>query len=418
MVEALRERKSLREQLGGATTPAYVYDLAEVRANHASLRAALPAGAGLYYSLKANPHPALLRELRAGGALPEVCSPGELDAALEAGWDAGQVLYTGPGKRDQDLARALRLGVREFSVDSAAALDQMAAVAAEQDVEVRCLLRINDDQPAPGQGLAMTGVASQFGADAGQVLGQPHLFAGRDRVQVHGFHLYMGTNLVAVADLVDQFRRSVRTAVRLTEALTAHGADIRVYDLGGGFGAPFAKQGDPVPLHGLKAELEKLFDEELPDQRPEIVFETGRYLVGSAGTLLTTVLDVKRSHGRDVVVLESGINHLGGMSGLRRLPPLVPHLLAEHDAGEPLTDVMITGPLCTPLDMWARSASLPRVAPGDVLAVPNVGAYGLYASLLAFLGHPAPAEVVVDGDHPDRQPETSRLELIRTFGED
>lgn len=106
------------------------------------------------------------------------------------------------------------------------------------------------------------------------------------------------------------------------------------------------------------------------------------------------MLDVKESHGKQVVVLESGINHLGGMSGLRRLPPLAPHLLHEDDDA-PRTEAMITGPLCTPLDTWARSASLPRVVPGDVLAVPNVGAYGLYASLLAFLGHPLPTEVVV-----------------------
>ncbi|WP_424186721.1 type III PLP-dependent enzyme [Actinokineospora sp. G85] len=424
MVEALREHAPIIERLGGATTPAYVYDLAEVRANHLSLRAALPAGSGLYYSLKANPHPALLREVRAGGALPEVCSPGELDAAMEAGWDAGQVLYTGPGKRDQDLVRALRLGVREFSADSAAALDQLDAVAAAERVEVRALLRVNDDQPAAGQGLTMTGVASQFGVDVGQVLARPERFAGRERVRVHGFHLYMGTNLTTVPDLVDQFRRSVRTAVRLTGALAGHGARIEVFDLGGGFGAPFAKDGDPVPLHGMKAELEALFDAELPEPRPAVVFETGRYLVGTAGTLLTRVLDVKRSHDRDVLVLESGINHLGGMSGLRRLPPLVPHLVADGRTARPgadqaderdeLVDVMVTGPLCTPLDMWARSAKLPRVRTGDVLAVPNVGAYGLYASLLAFLGHPIPAEVVVDSEFPERAPRSSQLRFVRT----
>jgi diaminopimelate decarboxylase len=395
-------------------TPAYVYDLAEVRANHANLREALPERATLYYSLKANPHPALLRELRALGARAEVCSPGELDAALAAGWRADDVLYTGPGKRAADLARALRLGVREFSADSTTGLDQLDALAAAAGVTVRCLLRINDDQPAAGQGLTMTGVASQFGADSSWVLEQPGEFAGRDHVVVAGLHLYMGTNLDTVEALAGQFRRSLRTAVRLTAVLREHGADIRVLDLGGGFGAPFAKAGKGFELTGLKAELVRMFDEETPGWRtgtPEIVFESGRYLVGTAGTLLTTVLDVKRSHGKDVVVLDSGINHLGGMSGLRRLPPLVPHLRSDRDGA---LDAMVTGPLCTPLDLWARSARLPHVRPGDVLAVPNVGAYGLYASLVAFLGHPLPVEVVVDGDDPDAAPQRSRLQLART----
>jgi len=397
-------------------TPAYVYDLAEVRANHANLRAALPERTGLYYSLKANPHPVLLSELRALGTRAEVCSPGELDAALAAGWPAAEVLYTGPGKRAADLARALRLGVREFSSDSVTGLDQLDAAAAAAGVTVRCLLRINDDQPAPGQGLTMTGVASQFGADSSWVLEQPARFAGRDHVAVTGLHLYMGTNLDTVEALTAQFRRSSRTAARLTEVLGRHGADIGVLDLGGGFGAPFAKAGKAFELTGLAAELARMFDEEVPGWRtgtPEIVFESGRYLVGTAGTLLTTVLDVKRSHGKEVVVLDSGINHLGGMSGLRRLPPLVPHLVSERDDALDALDAMVTGPLCTPLDLWARSARLPHVRPGDVLAVPNVGAYGLYASLVAFLGHPLPVEVVVDGDDPDAPPHQSRLQLAR-----
>ncbi|MDA3647095.1 type III PLP-dependent enzyme [Saccharopolyspora indica] len=417
MAEALLERSGIRDRLGAVRTPAYVYDLAVVRENHAHLRSALPDSAEVYYSLKANPHPALLGELRAGGALPEVCSPGELDAALQAGWSAGQVLYTGPGKRDADLDRAVRLGVREFSVDSVVALDQLEAVAAAHGVRLGCLLRINDDRPAAGQGLAMTGVASQFGADLGWVLAEPERFTGRAHVRMRGLHLYMGTNLVTVEDLVAQFRQSVRTAVGLCEVFAAHGEAIELLDLGGGFGAPFAKRGDRIPLDGLKTALEDLFREELPDPAPAIAFETGRYLVGTAGTLVTSVLDVKRSHDRDVVVLESGINHLGGMAGLRRVPPLVPDLVGEPDGRGRMT-AMITGPLCTPLDLWARSAELPEVRPGDVLAVPNVGAYGLCASLLAFLGHPMPAEVVVDGDDPQRSPQVSRLELIRIHGED
>jgi diaminopimelate decarboxylase len=97
------------------------------------------------------------------------------------------------------------------------------------------------------------------------------------------------------------------------------------------------------------------------------------------------------------------------MSGLRRLPPLNPSLLGPDRAGEP-RPTMVTGPLCTPLDSWSRAASLPPLRPGDLLSVPNVGAYGLSASLVAFLGHPAPVEVVVDGD---RVVDVSRLTITR-----
>ncbi|WP_020639047.1 hypothetical protein [Amycolatopsis balhimycina] len=418
-MELLDERHpalaELPGELAGMPTPAYVYDLAEVRRNHRRLDSALPDGTGLLYSLKANPHPDVLSTLRAAGARPEVCSSGELRAALEAGWTGAQVLYTGPAKRDAEIECALRAGVREFSVDSPHAVAQLDRLAGEAGVRARYLLRVNDDQPVPGQGLAMTGVPSQFGADTGWILAEPARFAGGEHAEASGLHLYMGTNLTAVDDLLGQFRRALGTAARLREALAPHGVRFRTLDLGGGFGAPFAKDGTAIELPGLCEGLEALLGEELPgwrEQGPEVVFESGRYLVGTAGTLVTAVLDVKRSHDKDIVVLESGINHLGGMSGMRRLPPLAPRLLGP--AGPDVLDALVAGPLCTPLDTWTRGARLPELNPGDLVAVPNVGAYGLCASLVAFLGHPLPAEVVVDGDRPGAPARTSRVELVRT----
>ncbi|MFF7446070.1 MULTISPECIES: type III PLP-dependent enzyme [unclassified Streptomyces] len=398
----------------GAETPAYVYDLARVRQNAARLREALPEPADLYYSLKANSHPHVLRTLKDAGTLPEVCSPGELDAALAAGWDAGQVLYTGPGKRDQDIDRALHQGVREFCADSPTGLDQLDRLAGRAGMRVRTLLRVNDDRPAAGQGLAMTGVASQFGADTRWITDEPERFGDRPHVEVTGLHLYMGTNLTHVPDLLAQFQQALTTAAGLRTVLAPHTARLdTTLDLGGGFGAPFAKEGEAADLSGLREGLADLLDASAPgwrDGAPRPAYESGRHLVGTAGTLLTRVLDVKRSHGRDVAVLESGINHLGGMAGLRRLPPLNPTLLSDAAGrGEP-RPTMVTGPLCTPLDTWARQAPLPPLRPGDLLAVPNVGAYGLSASLLAFLGHPAPLEVAVDGD---AAPHISRLTLTR-----
>ncbi|KAB1118070.1 type III PLP-dependent enzyme [Micromonospora aurantiaca] len=392
-------------------TPAYRYDLARVRASHATLVAALPAPSRLFYSLKANPHPALVAALHTAGCDAEVCSPGELAAALRAGVPGDRMLYTGPGKRDAEVAGAVRAGVRWFSVDSPAGLDQADRIAAAHGVEVHCLLRVNDRVPNPGQGLTMTGVASQFGADVDWIEQEPQRFRSRPSAPVRGFHLYTGSNVDSVDALVAQFTAAARTARRLRDLL---GIDLTLLDLGGGFGAPFARPGQNADLTGLADRVATALDDLFPawrDGTPEVAFESGRFLTATAGTLLTRVLDVKRSQGTPVVVLESGINHLGGMSGLRRLPPLVPALhAADGRDGAPLEAAIVAGPLCTPLDTWARAANLPDVRPGDVLAVPNVGAYGLSASLLAFLGHPAPVEVVCDGD---RVVETSRLTLTR-----
>ena len=412
----MSDQLAVVDGLADLETPAYVYDLDVVRSSCAQLLAALPHPCELYYSLKANPHPAILGALRASGCRAEVCSPGELDAALAAGFPAAEILYTGPGKRDRDLVHAVKCGVEWFSVDSPHGLDQLDAIAGGQSTAVRALIRVNDDTPVPGQGLTMTGVASQFGADAGWVLAEPNRFGARDAVTPAGFHLYMGSNLGDEPALLAQFRQSARTALRLAEGT---GIPVEVLDLGGGFGAPFARAGTLTPLPHLAALVAELLDETFPgwrDGAPRVAFESGRFLAGTCGTLLTAVLDTKLSHGRNVLVLDAGINHLGGMSGLRRLPPIVPDLLGPGDeAASTVAGTIVAGPLCTPLDTWAPSATTPAVRPGDVLSVPNVGAYGLYASLLGFLGHPPPLEVIVDGGHIT---EISRVELRRQHDPD
>ncbi|KAA2255363.1 type III PLP-dependent enzyme [Solihabitans fulvus] len=376
-------------------TPAYVYDLDQVDHAYALLRQALPTPSTLYYSLKANPHPAIVGALRQAGCRAEVCSPGELRVALDAGHSPDEILYTGPGKRDVDVADAMRHGVTWFSVDSPHGIDQLDRIAGAVGVGARFLLRVNDSTPVPGQGLTMTGVPSQFGADAEWILAEPTRFGSRDAATLAGFHLYMGSNLTDEDALVAQFGQAAATARKLADAC---GTEARVLDLGGGFGAPFARAGDLPTFPTLAERLADLLDTAFPGwgaETPEVAFESGRYLVATAGRLLTRVLDAKRSHGSPVLVLESGINHLGGMSGLRRLPPMIPHLHPTDDDRGEVSGTIVAGPLCTPLDTWARGVTATDARPGDLLVVPNVGAYGLAASLVAFLGHPLPAEVIV-----------------------
>lgn len=390
-------------------TPAYVYDLAEVRRSHSALTAALPESAVLYYSVKANPHPALIRQLLELGTGAEVSSTGELSACLEAGCPPQRVLLTGPAKSRSFLDQALAAGVREISVDSPLDLDRVADAARRAGTVARCILRVNADQPVPGMGMSMTGVASQFGADASWVLAEPERFADRPGASVAGLHLYMGSNLEPEGVLQQQFETALQVTANVGAAL---GCPLEVLDLGGGFAAPYARPGPSHPLVGIREHLSGLLDHGQPGWRfgnPRVVFESGRYLVGACGTLLATVMDVKVSKGRTFVVLDSGIHHLGGMAGLRRVPPVrVQPLAVREPAVDPISRGAVresgaprsslVGPLCTPLDTWSPSEDLPELVADDVLAIPNVGAYGLTASLLGFLSHPAPVEVIVDGE--------------------
>jgi diaminopimelate decarboxylase len=372
-------------------TPAYVYDLEEVRRAHADLRRGLPDEAVLYYSLKANPHPVVVAELLELGCRAEVSSPGEIRAALAAGADPTDLLLTGPGKTEELVALALDEGLTRFSVDSPRDLARVESLAADRDLAVEALLRVNADEPVPGAGLAMTGVSSQFGADASWVAREPGRFRG-----VTGLHFYMGTNLASEDVLVRQFEVGLSLAARLEDVL----GDVTEVDLGGGFGAPFGRAGHRPQLPGLAVQVAGLLDERLPGWRraaPQVAFESGRYLVAEAGTLVSRVVDVKESKGEVFVVLDTGINHLGGMAGLRRIPKILPDVAQAEGDAEPRESVL-AGPLCTPLDVFGRGSELPSLEPGEVVTIPNVGAYGLTASLVAFLGFDPPVEVVLDGE--------------------
>ncbi|HXM58297.1 MAG TPA: alanine racemase [Candidatus Dormibacteraeota bacterium] len=378
-------------------TPLYVYALDRVRDAYERLESALPA-ARLYYSLKANPHPRLVAELGGLGCGAEVSSAGELRAALAAGVSPERCLYTGPGKTRSEVEAAVRAGVAAFSVESLTDLDRLESAARAHYRTVDVLVRVNPDENVAGHGLAMTGTASQFGMDYGAIVEAAPRLAAPGHARVRGFHCYFGTNLDSTAALLDQFELAARVSAELAERLAI---DLRLVDLGGGFAHPYCVEGAPTPLAGVRERLEEILDRWLPDWRrgrPAIAFESGRYLVGGCGTLLCRVQDVKTSKGQSFAVVDAGINHLGGMSGLRRLPRLRAAVVGGPDpTGAAPAGVHLVGPLCTPLDWLSRDLEVAGLAVGDVLRIPNVGAYGLTASLVAFLGRECPVEVVLDG---------------------
>jgi diaminopimelate decarboxylase len=397
-------------------TPLYVYRLGEVRAGIRALREAVPEQVRIYYSLKANPHPAVVAETVLAGLCSEVSSSGELAVALAAGQPPDRCLMTGPGKTCAELDDALARGVRSFSVESEVDHERLDRAARRHGVAVDVMFRLNAVSAGAGRGngrgsgLRMTGAPTQFGMapEAARRIIERRDPSGP--VRPVGLHVFPATNVAEPDDLVAEFTLSVETVAAL---LRQTGLPMRLVDIGGGFAAPFARPGSRTEYPNLRERLGAVLDDGLPgwrDQRPCVAVESGRYLAGGCGSLFTTVLDVKTSGPTTYVVLDTGVNALGGMSGLGRIlvpdaRPVGAPVLADADRR-----VSLVGPLCTPLDVLSRGAatSVPRV--GDVLEIPNVGAYGLTASLLAFLSKPVPAEVVLEED--GSVVDARRLELL------
>ncbi|WP_329101688.1 type III PLP-dependent enzyme [Micromonospora sp. NBC_01699] len=378
-------------------TPLYVYDLDEVALARHELFTALPDGAELFYAFKANPHPELARALREGGergCRAEISSTGELAAALTAGYRAEECLYTGPGKTIGELHEAIGRGVRVFSTDSVTDVRRVGAVAAAHGVVADCLLRINSADASATTSIRMTGTPSQFGFDSETLAEAMPSLRRADGVRLAGMHLFPLSNARDEDALIGEFEHTIELAARLSAALEL---PLRLLDIGGGFTAPYGVPGRRGSYPNLRDRLETALDRHLPGWRsgaPRIAFESGRFLVGAAGTLVTEVSNVKISRGRRYVIVDAGINTFGGMSGLGRLMPVAVALELEPDG--PTERGTLVGPLCTPGDLLGREIALPAdLEPGDLVEIPNTGAYGVTASLLMFLGRPAPLEVLL-----------------------
>lgn len=372
-------------------TPLFLYDSALLSARVAAFRAAMPAGLGLHYAIKANPFPPLLAHMAGHVDGFDIASGGELVRALEAGMPPERISFAGPGKRDRELEAAIRAGVT-LNVESAGELARAGAIATRLGLPARVALRVNPPFALKGSGMKMGGAASPFGVDAADAL--PLLEAMQAApFRFEGLHLYAGSQNLSVEAILQSQRQTIRLAAELSEAAGVCPAHV---NLGGGFGVPYFPGDAELDLAALGEGLGVALAERpalLADTR--FVIELGRWLVAGAGVYLCRVVDRKQSGGETFLVTDGGLHHQLAATGnfgtvIRRNYPVAN--ASRGDAGAEL--VSVVGCLCTPLDRLADKVDLPGEV-GDLIAVFHAGAYGRSASPEAFLGHPAPLERLV-----------------------
>jgi diaminopimelate decarboxylase len=380
--------------------PVYCYDLDEFDRAIGVLRSGLPAASRLYYSVKSNPHRRLIEAAVHRGCRIEISSTGELERSIEAGVDPAAILVTGPGKTDGFIAACIDAGVSLFSAESRSELQRLDAAAGANDLSVTALLRCNLVGGALRAGLQMMGKPSQFGIDIDQIRADARAFLRWSNLEVVGLHYYMASNFRSAEDLFRQFSDTAHLARTLSAEI---GLDLALLDLGGGFPAPYAVPGEATLPGDLAPRLSALLDHVFsgwPASGPEVIFEAGRAISASCGTLFLRVVDVKRCGDRNFIVLNGGINTIGGIGAVNRM--LRPRFALIHHrlgpAAGPTMEYTVCGPLCTPLDTLVDSATFSALSVGDILSISNVGAYGLSASMLGFLSHPHAIEVMTRGD--------------------
>lgn len=382
----------LAERVG--TTPFFAYDRALVTRRVERLREVLPDGIHLKYAVKANPMPALLQHLSELVDGFDVASAGELRNALDTRMPAEHVSFAGPGKTTAELSQAVASGVT-VELESSGELARLTSVSESLGLPARVALRVNPDFSVQGSGMKLGGGPQQFGIDLELVPGviKEVEAAGLDLL---GFHIFAGSQNLRTESIVLAQRRTVEMVLGLAQQMTQ---PVRYLNLGGGFGIPYHDKDRAVDLPMIGETLAALTEELIAPRLPEarVVIELGRYLVGEAGVYVTRVVDRKESRGKTFLVVDGGLHHQLAATGnlgqvLRRNYPVAVPGRFDSPADE-IVDVV--GCLCTPLDLLGRDVPLPRAGVGELIAVFQAGAYGLTASPTAFLGHPAPVEILV-----------------------
>ncbi|HXJ84921.1 MAG TPA: type III PLP-dependent enzyme [Candidatus Methylomirabilis sp.] len=376
-------------------TPLFVYDAGILRRQLGALRKSLPGRIEIYYSVKANPNPAVIAEFVKAGAGLEIASAGEFLRGRAAGGVPTRMVFAGPGKTREELELVVREGIGEIHVESEEELDLLARLPGAKNVGVR----FNPGPVAAGGALRMGGRPAPFGFDEERLDEVIGAIRSRPGLRFSGLHMFAGTQVLDARVLVAQWRHAVGVA-RHVAAMT--GGPLATLDLGGGLGIPYFSHETALDLGCLRRAAADLFleleqDPSFTDTR--FIIEPGRFLAGPAGVYLCRVLSVKHSRGSTFVIVDGGMHHHLAASGnlgqvMKRDFPIVN---ASRVRAEPLRASVVVGPLCTPLDTIGRGAPLPDMKPGELVAVLQSGAYGLSASPVGFLSHPTPAEVLVDG---------------------
>jgi diaminopimelate decarboxylase len=378
-------------------TPTYVYSRAAIEANYRAFDDALAALPRLVcYAMKANPNLAVLSVLARLGCGFDIVSGGELARVLAAGGDPAKVVFSGVGKRADEMAAALRVGIRCFNVESEPELDALAAVAAGMGKCAPVSFRVNPDVDPQTHPYISTGLKeNKFGVDVAVAPGLYRRAALLPSIRVVGVDMHIGSQITALAP----YREALAKLLALVDALAHDGIRLEHVDVGGGLGIRYRDE-SPVPLAAYAATLA-----ELMRGRPQtLVFEPGRLLVGDAGVLLARVEYLKRGDARNFAIVDAAMNDL--------LRP------ALYDAWHPVDAVrprqspvdtwQIVGPVCESADFLARDRDL-ALAPGDLLAIGAAGAYAMAMSS-NYNARPRACEVLVDGDRAHLARRRERVE--------
>jgi diaminopimelate decarboxylase len=373
--------KQLAKEVG---TPLYVYSRKALAENFKQFDSAFADVPHLVcFAVKANSNLSLLKLFRDLGAGYDIVSGGELFRVRQVGVDPQKVVFSGVGKKNAEIDDALSSNILLFNVESKAELDAIEARSKVLNLKARISFRVNPDIDPETHPHISTGLQQhKFGISMDEALALYQMAASLSLVEPVGISCHIGSQVTSLRPFLEATQR----VLKLVDQLTASDIRLQYVDLGGGLGIRYHDESPPTVAE-YAAALSRL----LAGRSETLILEPGRILSANAAVLLTEVLYLKQSQGRQFVVVDAGMNDLirPGLYGAYH--DIVPVETIERESF--VADIV--GPVCETTDYLARGRSLPQVQRGEILAVKDTGAYGFTLSS-NYNSRPRAAEVLVD----------------------
>jgi diaminopimelate decarboxylase len=378
--------RRLAERFG---TPLYVYSAGVIRSRvrdfEQAFRAVLHT---LCYSVKANSNLGILRLLKQTGCGFDIVSGGELQRVLRAAPSAAKkVVFSGVGKTSQEIEQALKAGILLFNVESESELHLLASCAARVNKAAPVALRVNPDVPADTHPYISTGLHQhKFGIPVAHALGLYRQASQDKHLRTAGVSVHIGSQITDVRP----FARAMETVADLVRELRMQGHAIRYVDAGGGLGIDYERESDSHFAEWARTYAQSVLPP-LQGLDLHLLLEPGRSIVGPAGVLITKVLYRKQNNGKKFLIVDAAMNDL-----LRPTLYRAYHRIAAVcSKGGSTEKADVVGPICESGDYFAQDRELPAVEAGELLAIMDVGAYGMGLAS-NYNSRPRPAEVLVD----------------------
>ena len=363
------EDVAITEIAASVGTPFYVYSQATLTRHFRVFDEALNGLKHLIcYAMKANSNIAILKILGDLGAGMDVVSGGEYLRAKAAGVPGNRIVFSGVGKTREEMALAIKNGIRQFNVESETELKVLNEVALSLSAIAPITLRVNPDVDAKTHAKIATGKSeNKFGIPIAKSQEVYALAASMEGIEVVGIDVHIGSQLT---DL-EPFRLAYEKVAELTKTLRQDGHNIRRLDLGGGLGIPYenSNQSPPTP-----EDYAKVIHETVGNLDCEIEIEPGRLLAGNAGLMISSVIYNKSGEGRDFMIVDAAMNDLIRPAMYEAYHEIIPVL--ESNAQSKTSDYDVVGPVCETGDTFAKKRTLTSVADGEMVAFRSAGAYG------------------------------------------